>query len=217
VARLIYHITHIENLASIIRTQGLWCDTERLRQGFASIGIAHQTLKDRRARTAVRRPDGTSIAAGGMLSDYVPFYFANRSPMLYSIKTGHVVGYDGGQSGVIYLVTSVEQVMMGDRLWCFTDGHAVEALTKFFDCVDALNNVDWVVVEDWSWRNTDADPDRKRRKQAEFLVHGSAPWGWIEQIGVYNGSVQRAVQNVLTAEQPSYQPPVNVQTKWYYN
>jgi hypothetical protein len=215
-AILIYHITHVKNLARIIQTEGLWCDAERLRQGFGSVGIAHQSLKDRRARTPVRSRDGHSIAAGGMLADYVPFYFANRSPMLFSIKTGHVAGYDGAQSGVVYLVTSVERVARGDRRWCFTDGHAVEAMTEFFDCADALNKVDWVVVKSWSWKNTEADPDRKRREQAEFLVHGSAPWNWIEQIGVYNGSVRRAVQEVLAAEQPSHQPPVSVQAKWYY-
>jgi hypothetical protein len=46
-----YHITNINNLARIVQTGGLWCDTERLRQGFECVGIAHDHLKQRRART----------------------------------------------------------------------------------------------------------------------------------------------------------------------
>ena len=122
----IFHVTHLNNLERIIQTNGLWCDAERVSQQFESVGIAHQTLKDRRARTVV------TMAAGGTLADYVPFYFANRSPMLYSIHTGHVDGYDGGQKDIIYLLSSVERIAQGDRKWCFSDGHAVEALTEFF-------------------------------------------------------------------------------------
>ena len=86
----IYHITHIDNLPRIIQTKGLWCDAERQRQRFNSIGIAHERLKDRRDRKAV------SGDPGGRLADYVPYYFANRSPMLYSIHTGFVEGYNEG-------------------------------------------------------------------------------------------------------------------------
>ena len=73
------------NLARIVQTDGLWCDAERVRQGFDCVGIAHERLKERRARTPVRNRAGQTVAAGGVLADYVPFYFANRSPMLYSI------------------------------------------------------------------------------------------------------------------------------------
>jgi hypothetical protein len=131
----IYHITHLDNLARIIRTNGLWCDGERVRLGFDSVGIAHASLKTRRSQTPV------PVAAEGTLNDYVPFYFAVRSPMLYSIHTGFVEGYDGGQKRVIYLVSSMEQVEKGDRKWCFTDGHAVESFTRFFDDRDKIDKI----------------------------------------------------------------------------
>jgi hypothetical protein len=159
----IYHITHLKNLERIVKTKGLWCDAERVKQKFDSVGIAHQSLKDRRARTVV------SVAAEGTLADYVPFYFANRSPMLYSIHTGHVEGYDGGQEDVIYLVSSVERVAKGKRQWCFTDGHAVEAVTDFFCDVDELAQVDWEVINHWSWKKA--------------LVHNNlANWGGLDRL-----------------------------------
>ena len=74
----IFHITHVENLASIIREGGLRCDREAAERGLAEVGIAHQHIKDRRAGRRVPLPPG------GTLDDYVPFYFAPRSPMLYS-------------------------------------------------------------------------------------------------------------------------------------
>jgi hypothetical protein len=212
VPTLIYHITHVNNLSRILQTNGLWCDAERVRQRFDSVGIAHEQLKERRARTRVGK-----VAAGGMLADYVPFYFANRSPMLYSIHTGYVAGYDGGQEKVVYLVSSVERVAQGDRRWCFTDGHAVEAITTFFDTLEELSQVDWSVIASWKWGNINTDPDRRRRKQAEFLVHQSFPWLWIEQIGVVNMAMKEHVQNILVRENAVYRPLVAVQQKWYYS
>jgi ssDNA thymidine ADP-ribosyltransferase, DarT len=116
--------------AQLFIGSGLWCDTERVQQGLQCVGIAHAHLKERRARRPVRNRAGRAVAIGGFLADYVPFYFANRSPMLYSIHRGNVVGYAGGQANVVHLVSNVEQVVSGNRSWCFTDGHAVEAITE---------------------------------------------------------------------------------------
>ncbi len=210
----IYHITNIDNLARIIQTGGLWCDAERVRQGFACVGIAHADLKVRRARRPVRNRAGQAVAAGGVLADYVPFYITNRSPMLFSIHTRYVVGYAGEQADVIYLVSSVEQAVAGNRPWCFTDGHAVEAMTDFFTDTGHLDKIDWAVIRSWSWKNREDDPDRKRRKQAEFLVHGSFPWEWIYRIGVI---AQRRAQRVteIIAE-ADHQPEVVIEPDWYY-
>lgn len=74
----IYHITHISNLPSIIQHGGLYCDNLIPQRNLHPQGIAHQHIKERRARRIV------NVAAGGTLADYVPFYFAPRSPMLYA-------------------------------------------------------------------------------------------------------------------------------------
>lgn len=204
----IYHITHIDNLPRIIETKGLWSDSERVRQGFGSVGIAHQDIKDRRFRKPV------PVAAKGTLADYVPFYFANRSPMLYSIHKGYVEGYDGRERDVVYLTSTAEGVARADRQWCFTDGHAVMQFSRFFENLDDLAQVDWKVINDWSWANRDDDPDRKRRKQAEFLVHDSFPWHWTESIGVIDGATARRVQDILADS--DHKPRIRVKKKWYY-
>jgi hypothetical protein len=210
----IYHITHIDNLSGILREGGLWCDAERLRRGLLVQTIAYQELKDRRSQLSVETLDGRPVAAGGELADYVPFYFANRSPMLYAIHTGYVEGYTGGQAEVVYLVSSVERAVEMGTQWCFTDGHAVEALTEFFVSLDDLSRVDWTVVEHWSWHNRANNLDRKRRKQAEFLVHRFFPWDAVESIAVMTSAMTERVNNVISDSAP--QTPVKVERSWYY-
>jgi ssDNA thymidine ADP-ribosyltransferase, DarT len=211
----IYHITHLDNLPRILTEGGLVCDTESERRELCAQSIAHATLKERRARTSVEKNDGSSIAAGGVLADYVPFYFTNRSPMLYAIHRGAVVGYNGGQSSVIYLVSSVETVAATKMPWCFTDGHAVEEVSEFYDRVADLNQIDSNLMQNWSWQNTLSDPDRKRRKQAEFLVHQQFPWRHVTQISVINQATATQVKALIQANE--HQPRVTVEPKWYYN
>lgn len=204
----IFHITHVRNLAGIIGAGGLWSDTQRTRRGLQVAGIAHQNIKIRRMRTQV------PIGAGGVVADYVPFYFANRSPMMYALHTGYVDGFDGKQADIVHLVSSVEMVSTGDRPWCFTDGHAVEAVSRFFDQVAELDRIDREVISSWSWKDTTEDPDRKRRKQAELLVHEFFPWTWVEAIGVQSEGTRAAAQRLL--EQAEHRPAVRVEPRWYY-
>jgi hypothetical protein len=63
----IYHITHIDNLPSIFKDGGLWCDNERRHQQATQVSIAYENLKIRRRSTPV------NVSVGGVLADYVPF------------------------------------------------------------------------------------------------------------------------------------------------
>lgn len=162
----IYHITHVDNLPAILREGGLVCDQEAQQRELCSQAIAYDTVKQRRMVRPVAKLLGGSVAAGGVLAEYVPFYFTQRSPMLLAIHKRCVPAYQGGQADVVYLVSSVENVARSDRVWCFTDGHAVEAVTEFYDRLDDLQKVDWGAVRTWKWggRWLLADPDIKRRK-----------------------------------------------------
>jgi hypothetical protein len=215
--RLIHHITHIEHLPRVIEKGGLVCDADAAKQNLCSKSIAYNAIKERRAITPVQNLGGEKIAAGGVLSDYVPFYFCNRSPMLAAIHKGWVPGYDEGQSQVIYLVASAEAVAKTDRIWCFTDGHGIEGLTEFYDDLADLTKVDWNAVETWRWggRWLEKDPDVKRRKQAEFLVHEKFPWELVERIAVIDDTTAAKVTSIVT--RAAHRPRVTIEPKWYYN
>jgi ssDNA thymidine ADP-ribosyltransferase, DarT len=215
--QLIHHMTHIEHLPRIIGKGGLVCDAEAARQNLCLKSIAYGSIKERRAMTPVQNLRGEKLAAGGMLADYVPFYFCNRSPMLGAVHKNLVPGYNDGQRKIIYLVGSVEAVAKSDLTWCFTDGHGIEGLTDFYDNLADLKKVDWNAVETWRWggRWLLQDPDMKRRKQAEFLVHSRFPWELVERIGVMDSGMAAAVKEVIT--RAPHQPHMAIERDWYYN
>lgn len=201
----IYHITHLQNLPNILNAERLWSDAQRIRQGIANTSIGHQHIKERR----LKRP--VPLAAGGFLGEYVPFYFCNRSVMLYVIHAGSVVGYTGGQQPIIHLVSNTEGIKATNRPWAFTDRHAELAYANYFDDLAFLDRIDWGVMPLQYWGG---DADRRERRQAEFLVHDWFPWSCVETIGVYNADLVRQVQAILKGA--SHQPEVRVERGWYY-
>jgi hypothetical protein len=204
----IYHITHLRNLPSILESGCLWCDKERFLRKLNTTGIAHEHIKQRRARRRV------PTAARGTLDNYVPFYFAPRSPMLYTIHKGNVVNYNDGQSPVLHLVSSVERVVESELPFTFTDGHAEMATCTFFERIEDLNNVDWQIMQSRLWNDTPQDGNRKWRRQAEFLVHNHFPLNLISEIGVI--SPEFAEETARLADASGYKIEVNVRKNWYY-
>src|SRR5207302_9261358 len=76
----IFRITHINNIRWVLE-HGLHCrNGASVDPNFVEIG--NPDLISSRARRSV------PVAPGGLLSDYIPFYFTPHSPMLYNIKTG---------------------------------------------------------------------------------------------------------------------------------
>ena len=64
------------------------------------------------------------------------------------------------------------------------------------------------------WADTEEDGDRKRRRQAEFLMHQFFPWQLIQEIGVINTTIQTQVREILY--KINIQTPIKVCSKWYY-
>jgi len=200
----IYHISHVRNLERVLAEGGLHCD--RTAQKLKSINIGHMHIKERRLKREV--PAGP----GGTVGDYVPFYFAPRSPMLYAISRGRVEGYAEGQGPVIYLCSTVEAVAEAGLRWVFTEGHADMSYTDFFADLRDLDKVDWALMEERYWHDTNDDPDRKRRRQAEFLVHKFFPWELVSYIGVHDQATAGKVGGLLKAQNPK----VGIEQGWYY-
>jgi hypothetical protein len=73
----IYHITHVDNLPSILAAGGLWSDAEMLARGGPAAQIGMSGIKTRRLGLPLKCHPGDHVG------DYVPFYFCPRSVMLY--------------------------------------------------------------------------------------------------------------------------------------
>lgn len=205
---LIYHITHKDNLEGIIARNSLVAQSSTAKAPISYCNIAHTTIQDRRSQTPV--PCGP----GGYLHDYVPFYFAPRSPMLYAIHCGNVENCTAGQADIVYLVSSAESVATSGLEFVFTDGHGIMALSEFYDNLENLDAIDWDVMKGRYWADTDDDPDRKRRRQAEFLVYGSFPWERIEMIAVMNKEIGSKMKDTIS--HATKKPRIEVKPEWYY-
>jgi hypothetical protein len=166
---------------------------------------------------ASRRITDVPCGRRGTIHDYVPFYFGPLSVMLLNLKTGRVAGYNEGQSPIVYLVSSVQSIVDSGSAFAFSDGHGLARFTGWYDHLEDLKAIDWDVVGARYWRDTLSDNDRKRRKQAEFLVHGSVSWNLISEIGVYNEAVATEVRTLLSEFPDRFHPPVIVRSPdWYY-
>ncbi len=79
----IYHIVHVDRLASILKDGGLYCDAHVVRNALPGTTIGMSGIKERRlAHPLASYPD---LHVG----DCVPFYFCPRSVMLYLIWKGN--------------------------------------------------------------------------------------------------------------------------------
>ena len=204
----IYHITHCKNVQKIIERGQLLAHKAMVENGLSYVNIAHYTIRYKREQTRV------PVRPYGFLNEYVPFYFAPRSPMLYAIHKGNVEGYEEGQSSVVYLISSTKIVGNSDLEFVFTDGHPVMSLTKFFNSTNYLNELDWSVMSSKMWTDTLDQPDRKRRRQAEFLVKGHFPWRLLTNMVVCNTATARQVAKLLSGQE--HQPNVRIDKSLYF-
>ncbi len=203
----VYHFTPIENLPGMLELNGLACNNQCETQ---QVSVAHQHIQDRRRRKRV--PCGP----GGNLHDYVPFYFCPRSPMLYAINGGAVTSYDKGQGDLVYLVLKLQTAVEAGLDFVFTDRHAATGHAAFYADLADLREIDWTLMRAKWWSDSPEYPDRKERKQAEFLVHGFVPWDLVEFLAVMTPRMRERVEAILAQHPPSTHKPVHVVRGWYF-
>ncbi|WP_445613095.1 type II toxin-antitoxin system toxin DNA ADP-ribosyl transferase DarT [Geobacillus sp. YF-1] len=204
----LYHITHYRNLPSIFAQGGLVANHLAKSKKISYVDIAHASIQDRRLTTEVPLPPF------GTLHDYVPFYFAPRSPMLYAINKGRVEGYKGGQDEIVYLLTRTDLIHLSGLSYVFTDGHPVMKVTDFYQDLYELSQIDWDIMRSTYWHDTEEDPDRKRRRQAEFLVYQFVPIHLLAAIAVKSREWELIVRKI--AAQHRYQGSIIVRPEWYF-
>lgn len=152
----------------------------------------------------------------GNLGDYVPFYFGQRSPMLLNIITGYRGITKRPQTDIVYLCCRLDDLVQADLRFVFTDGHAKNHLTSFFTSVDDLHRVDWPMVKERVWNNTENDLDRQRRKQSELLVHKHVSPDLIRAIVVYDEEKRIFVQQLIAEAGHTIPIHINPRNDFYY-
>lgn len=210
--RWIYHFTHLDNLPGILAAGELRCDVSA-REGMTRTEVGAADIKEARRRRTI------PIPPGGHVGDYVPFYFAPRSPMMYRIACEHrdrvADRYPGGDTPLVYLVTTVGAVDRDGLAWVASDGNAATATTEFTsDLGELAGMVDWPLMSAERWNSTPDDPDRQRRRQAEFLVHASLPLTLVRWVGVQAEERGLQVGKLLLDHALAHR--IIVRPHWYY-
>ncbi|MGH3189736.1 MAG: type II toxin-antitoxin system toxin DNA ADP-ribosyl transferase DarT [Streptosporangiaceae bacterium] len=203
------HFTHVGNLSGILASGCLQADSLVGGGSGLQVEAADLEIKARRKTIPIR------LAPYGCVADYVPFYFAPRSPMLYKLAKGSVPTYTEGQDPLIYLVSAVEAVARAGLRCLFSDGNCAAAVTQVAGDLALLDSmVDWEVMRARMWSNTAEDPDRMRRRMAEFLVHERVPVGCLAGIAVRTEGMRERVDATLAAY--GVVLPVQVRPTWYF-
>jgi len=101
----LFHITAIENLPAIFQSRALLSKNQGAQAGLNYQNIAHQGAQGTRSQRGVPNPPG------GNIHDFVPFYFAPRSPMLSAIHNGKVSGCTLKQEHIAHIETNVDQLV----------------------------------------------------------------------------------------------------------
>lgn len=187
-----FRLTHLDNIQHIM-TNGLVRDSSPLRNAnYVPIGD-RQVIRIRKEREF----------SGHHLSDYLPFYFGPRSPMLYVIQHGFNGVSKVEPEKIVYCVVRIDDIIKSDVDCIFTDGHALSSLTNYYKKKELVNLDQIVKYEDVysTFWNIETDLDLKRRKEAELLIDGDLPIQYLRGLVVYNEKAKEHLVSIGVAKE----------------
>lgn len=206
----VLHFTRIEHLPTIL-TRGIVSDDLAKREGLLSQEVGNVEVKDLRSGLEVDAPPG------GRVSEYVPFYFAPRSPPLYAITYGGVANYKGGSGRIVYLVTTLEKLNEAGLPIVLSDRNAALAYASFRSMDHGEPEpgfVDWALMEEKIWIDIEEYPDRRERRMAECLVHRWVPPDLILEVATRSEAVANEARGIV--REVGLSLSVQVRPDWYF-
>lgn len=220
----LFHFTAFQNLERIFSFGAIKSKNLLRSENIKSVNIACNNIQDKRAKTLVGDQ-------GRTLHDYVPFYFAPRSPMLYSIVHNNVPeAEETNQEHFVYLVSSVDD--LSNQEFVFTDYQAIVTYATFYNDLSDLDKICWDLIFETPhlprpnppfngyckfFLNNDMDVRYVKRKEArlaEFLVFSQVPIQKISMIIVKNQTMKEYVEKLLRKYNINIK--VEIREDWYF-
>lgn len=183
----LYRMTHIENISHILEYGITHVSSLHANLNYTPIGDA----------SLINTRNEFLLDNGKKLGDYIPFYFCILTPMLYVIQRGYNVKKVDSEN-IIYCVSSVQKIIDTNIDFVFTDGHAIETISSQYtsqNINDIENLIDLKIAKDPNFKDLN-DLDKKRRKQAEFLVSSDIPVQAILGFVVFNETAKNKLLNL---------------------
>lgn len=195
----LYRMTHIENVPHILEHGVTHVSSVHTNKSYKTIGD----------NSIISTRNNFDLPNGKKPGAYIPFYFGARMPMLYVIQKGYNGVPVTPAKDIVYCISSVQKVVDHNLPFVFTDGHAVDGLSGFYEQKD-LPNIDQILDKkaiDATYWHKDDDLDLKRRKEAEFLIetdiHVTAIIGRV----VYNEEAKKHLLTMGIPEKKIYVKP----------
>ena len=176
--RFAFRMVHIDNIDHIVKYGFVHKDSPYASPNYVPIGDV--TVIGSRVERQY---------AGVSLSDCIPFYFGPRSPMLYVIQHGFNGVKQYNAQDIVYCAIALKDIVVSDIDCFFSDGHALNRMTKFYPKSELGRINDIVRYEDVYtkyWQGNGPFDDTKRKKEAELLVKDEIPPEYIRGFVVYN-------------------------------
>lgn len=181
----LFRMTHIENIPHILQYGITHSTSVNANPNFVPIGDG----------SLITTRNNFLLNNGRRLGEYIPFYFGVRTPMLYVVQNGFNMVAPTPADNIVYCVSSVQKIIDLQLDFVFTDGHAVDGFSSQYTATN-IQNIDTILDKDAIdakyWRDEN-DLDRKRRKEAEFLVLGDISQEGILGFITYNENAKNTL------------------------
>ena len=152
----VYRMTHIDNIEHVLQNGITHRNSPNHILNYITIGdISLINTRDTKQVT-VDNGDFLDLDASTIiLGDFIPFYFGVKMPMLYVIQNGgNFVIKSTPASDIVYMVCSVIRIIKQHENYYFSDGHATDNLTSFYNKTrinDLAEIIDWNAVKTSYW------------------------------------------------------------------
>lgn len=167
----IYHMTHINNLETILK-YGLLSHNNNV----VNSRIDNPDVNDRR--------DFNEPIYHKNLHSYVPFYFNPRNPMLF-------VNRDKEEEIVIL---AFDKRLIYSKGAIFTNGNASVRGTKFYNDLNDLDKLNWECIKSKYWNDF---KDGKREIMSEVLIPDKVDIDKLQKIYCYNRDTKLKIEKLL--------------------
>jgi len=208
----IYHVTHVDNLASILESGNIYADLSESWGARPTVDISSPEAREARRAIAVTDEVDTTVAS------YVPFALSPKSSLWESVVVGagdprlSASVARAAASDFVMLVSTVKQVI--DLHAGTEDSARASIVASDRDAAHPLATFAATRAPvERMLRKLRADTDGDSILNAELLVEDSFPIELLTLIGVANDRSRDAVKSILADAQ--YRTKVAVYPPWF--
>ena len=206
----LYHITHLDNLPSIVADGKLWSDAAMIPQGGPLATIGMNSIKQRR----LRLPVGIRATTLGNMSPSISAHVPSCS--ICSSGNHPELNYTGGQAPILHLEADLDAVVQwpGERV---IGGHSLCPMPGY-----ALYGISFTSGSIWAkinWSSSScqrffATMRSRKASSRSFWFATSSHGSWCSaSVSIQPPSINRWRKFFVTFPRP---PRVEIRRDWYY-